>query len=178
MVYVSAGFQHNCALDDIGKVTCWGLSDAGQIDIPDQIQVISYGQVQGGNANAESYRNIIDPPCDDQINKKSKKQNKFTNKSKNSEHTRITNNNNNNNIPLPPVPLSSTDPLFSTISIKAGSMHSCAINRAGVLICWGMNSHGQTDIPKGLEFNTLYVSAGFQDTCAIRGTGHLHCFGS
>lgn len=31
--------------------------------------------------------------------------------------------------------------------ISTGTDHACAINQYGVLICWGRNNMGQTDIP-------------------------------
>ena len=61
--------------------------------------------------------------------------------------------------------------------ISAGWSHTCVINGAGRLTCWGYNSNGETDVPSDLGA-VSQVSAGEDHTCAITRTNALRCWGN
>ena len=60
--------------------------------------------------------------------------------------------------------------------VSAGGFHSCAIDSAGAIACWGSDYYGQVSgVPAGTFTD---VSAGYEYTCAIDEEGSLHCWGS
>ena len=40
------------------------------------------------------------------------------------------------------------------LAVAAGHHHSLALTSWGELLAWGKNSHGQTDVPAGIEWRT------------------------
>ena len=62
------------------------------------------------------------------------------------------------------------------MAVSAGYEHTCAARSDGQLVCFGLNDHGQCDVPTGLGA-VVAVSAGCEHTCAVRSGGQLVCFG-
>ena len=62
------------------------------------------------------------------------------------------------------------------VQIDAGGSHTCAVNDAGAVTCWGNFVSGQTNVPIGLG-NIQQVSAGGFHTCALSTTGTVTCWG-
>lgn len=73
--------------------------------------------------------------------------------------------------------------------LKAGSGHTCAVNKAGGVWCWGANAAGQlgtgntTTSPwplmvSGLQIGALKVAPGDSHTCALKNDGTVVCWGS
>lgn len=58
--------------------------------------------------------------------------------------------------------------------IVAGEEHSCVLWQ-GKVQCWGRNTHGQLQVPAGLDHVTD-ISAGESHTCALA-DGHVTCWG-
>jgi alpha-tubulin suppressor-like RCC1 family protein len=77
----------------------------------------------------------------------------------------------------------------SVASLSAGGSHTCAIDQAGQIFCWGANDRGQlgTGAP-GADVTTpapvsqipaaLAVSAGAAHTCAELGDQSIYCWGA
>ena len=63
--------------------------------------------------------------------------------------------------------------LFS--AVDSGDHHTCAVRKDNTIVCWGDNSDGQADAPKG-QFAS--VSAGRDHTCAIRTDNTVTCWGA
>ena len=73
-------------------------------------------------------------------------------------------------------------------AIAAGRFHSCAVNAAGGVVCWGSNNYGElgndsTDashVPvavSGLASGIVSVAAGDSTTCVITSAGAAKCWG-
>jgi hypothetical protein len=60
------------------------------------------------------------------------------------------------------------------IAISAGSNHTCAIEKSGLVQCWGLNEYGQISSPAGTFFA---ISAGYTHTCGIDSSGTVQCWG-
>ena len=74
------------------------------------------------------------------------------------------------------------------VDIAAGTGHSCAVQTAGEVFCWGDNTHNQlgsastTDTTHfmtaaALGSNARAVAAGARHTCALLGNGDVVCWG-
>jgi alpha-tubulin suppressor-like RCC1 family protein len=74
------------------------------------------------------------------------------------------------------------------VAISAGASHTCALNAAGTVTCWGDNSEGQLgdgtrtnrSIPiavTGLPVEIIAVAAGGGHTCALDTAGAIWCWG-
>ena len=61
------------------------------------------------------------------------------------------------------------------VSINAGRGYSCGLRADGLLVCWGANTHGQTDAPTG---RFTQVSTGDDHICAVRADGVVVCWGA
>ncbi len=85
-------------------------------------------------------------------------------------------------------------PLANITAISTGFEHSCALDTAGHVYCWGSNGYGQlgnntrTDSPTPTPVqvidrngqplaNITAISTGAHDSCVLNTTGHVHCWG-
>ncbi|MFM2033035.1 MAG: hypothetical protein RLZZ297_1800 [Chloroflexota bacterium] len=73
--------------------------------------------------------------------------------------------------------------------LSVGGSHSCAIDAAQQVTCWGMNDHGQVGdgttttrsapvAVVGIDTTILAVSAGQRHTCVLARSGVISCWGS
>ncbi len=65
-------------------------------------------------------------------------------------------------------------PPDARVAITAGGEHSCAIDSAGFMVCWGDDSYGQAPSPSGTYSQ---ASAGQAHTCAVDTLGYISCWG-
>lgn len=60
--------------------------------------------------------------------------------------------------------------------VSTGFEHTCVVNSAGRLSCWGANSSGEATVPADLG-TVSHVSAGWFHTCAVTRAATLRCWG-
>ena len=66
------------------------------------------------------------------------------------------------------------EPSGSFTEIDAGDKHTCAIDLAGDVQCWGLDDDGQAGDHVGPY---TVISAGSEHTCGVKG-GSVDCWGS
>ncbi|MCP4465631.1 MAG: hypothetical protein GY813_02625 [Halieaceae bacterium] len=71
-----------------------------------------------------------------------------------------------------PVP----DALGTVVQVTAGEYHTCALDAAGAVSCWGSNEYGQSTVPAALG-TVVQVTAGDSHTCALDAAGAVSCWG-
>jgi alpha-tubulin suppressor-like RCC1 family protein len=80
--------------------------------------------------------------------------------------------------------------LTDAVTVTAGRTHTCAINAAQEVLCWGANGSGQLGVPIAQVARSSFpvkvdvggkaiaIAAGGAHTCAILDTGVVKCWGS
>ncbi|XP_027336978.1 putative serine/threonine-protein kinase-like protein CCR3 [Abrus precatorius] len=66
----------------------------------------------------------------------------------------------------------------SMLSVVAGGSHVCGLDSSGFLVCKGINSSGQLNVPQGGAFEFSGLALGAEHVCAIRRlNGSVICWG-
>jgi alpha-tubulin suppressor-like RCC1 family protein len=72
----------------------------------------------------------------------------------------------------------------SSRKVAAGESHSCALQPAGNVVCWGLNTNGQLGTGDTSSMgsvtgitNAVAIAAGGYHTCALIGGGTVQCWG-
>src|SRR6266516_1191490 len=60
--------------------------------------------------------------------------------------------------------------------VSAGGFHTCTVNTAGSVLCWGREDVGQTHPPADL-LPVSQLSTGYRHNCAVEKAGGLRCWG-
>lgn len=81
-------------------------------------------------------------------------------------------------------------PLRDVVQVVGGESHTCALDRAGIVRCWGSNERSQlglgdgalsdrtTPVPvSGLGAGVRAIAAGYFHSCAITAAGGVRCWG-
>ena len=173
VVQVAAGENHWCALQQDGRVRCWGPNDQGQLNAPDGVRFrqITSGwrfscglRTDGGITcwGRNSYKQA-DPPAG-----------QFTIVNAGWDHACAVSRDgatcwgrNANDRATPP-----SGVVFTAIG--SGAEHSCGLTLGGDLVCWGRNDNGRAESRRG-PFRALAV--GVAHTCVLRSDGTVMCQG-
>ena len=178
-------FAHSCFLHD-GGLSCWGLNDRGQTDVPDlrgKVQDLDVGYhhscvIHGEEKSIKCWGDVFSP---DGIG--------YSKISSGANHVCGLNADGqvicfgSNGYGQTTVPILPGSP----IDIKAGSMHSCVLSAPNVdpsletssgneVICWGKNDQGQVDVPEFLS-EPIALSAGYDHNCVITANRKVVCWG-
>ena len=172
-VQVAVGENHSCALQNSGRVQCWGKNDDGQLDVPEGVrfQQITAGyrfscgiRADGGIScwGRNNHRQIEAP--DGRFNAIDAGWDHVCALSEGSA-TCWGWNANERATPPQDVPFA---------AIGAGAEHSCGLTLRGDLVCWGKNDDGQAASRSG-PFHDLAVGAAH--TCVLHQNGMIACQG-
>jgi alpha-tubulin suppressor-like RCC1 family protein len=174
---VSAGEAYTCAVDSGGDITCWGDNSSAQIDTSGTMYLTSAATVQVASGSS------VDPGL--QV-------------SAASHHTCGLLKNaptlacwgTNTNFEVAAGATSPADPTGQTgtfVWVAAGHDHSCGVS-VGQVVCWGLNTSGQTGGPSTTSTSAqptsltggsaISVTAGYAFTCAQDNAGDAYCWGS
>jgi len=173
---VAAGVEHTCAVKQDGALWCWGRNFEGQLGLDPSVtsftttpqQILPGGVIRvvtGGYHTCAVMDNLTlwcwGANWEGQLG----------NDSWSSTYT-------------PSQVMAGGFPLYVS-SVAAGERHTCAVDTAGNLLCWGNNWFGQVgdgttshkNSPVLIASGFLYVSAGWRHTCAVKQDGSLWCWG-
>jgi alpha-tubulin suppressor-like RCC1 family protein len=184
---LSLGDDFACAIRPSGQLACWGGNFSGQLATPDNFEPAPVDIPGAGNVvavTASERAQPIDPGLNDL-----------------SGHLCIIDgdgfasclgDNRDGQLGLPPdtsrhETLARVPDLPEVIAIDAGGSHTCAVTRAGGVLCWGANARGQLGTgdftpsvrPASADIGgrAADVSAGRYFTCALRTDGRVLCWG-
>ena len=177
VVAISAGGEHTCALTNAGAVKCWGKNSSGQLGtnstsysyVPQLVWGMGTGiaAIAAGGSHTCALTVTGSMHCWGSNNYGQLGDGTLVQK-------------------LIPTPVAGM--VSNTAFIAAGSNHTCAINDAGAVSCWGYNNYGQlgdaTAVNKsvptgvsGLVSGWAGIELGASHSCARSNTGAMHCWG-
>ena len=190
VVALTAGSHHVCALSDIGNVTCWGNNDAGQLGY-------AHTEPVGDNEPAGAYGNVF----------VGLKVNSITAGDRHTCALLASGNvrcwGDGDDLQLgrgdaewvgdDETPVTGGDANLGDMTFRevaAGYRHTCALNHAGAIMCWGTSEYGalgngdvttiDTDTPPPvLSMGGAAVSlvTGSKHSCAILDDASVRCWG-
>ncbi|HUL97470.1 MAG TPA: hypothetical protein VLT89_15770 [Usitatibacter sp.] len=177
IVAISTGYFFTCALNQVGAVFCWGDNAIGQLGDGTTTSRPAPTPVAGLSSGVAAISTHTYHSCalttagavqcwgdnaDGELGNGTKT---------------------NSPVPVPVAGLSS-----GVAAISAGAYHSCALNTAGGVLCWGYNYYGQlgngttsdSSVPvavSGLSSGVIAIYAGEHHTCALTSAGAVMCWG-
>ncbi|MCB1395209.1 MAG: hypothetical protein KDJ98_04365 [Rhodobacteraceae bacterium] len=176
IVQVAAGNQHTCALDDTGRVWCWGDNSMGQL---------------GNGTSTDGLTPVLVRRVTDAVAIAS-----------GSDHScavlstgRVACWGNNDYGQLGDGTTGFANPdrvlvrrVGDAVAVAASASHTCALRESGRVYCWGDNAYGQlgdgtadtrlTRVSVRRISDATAIIAGFYHTCALRGSSRIACWGS
>ncbi|HEY4133475.1 MAG TPA: protein kinase [Gemmatimonadaceae bacterium] len=172
---IMTGGTHSCLVSAIGKATCWGANDHGQlgdasadrtkslvnVDIQPQLVAITAGTSHTCAIERDGVAVCWGNNDHGQSGGKS-----FASK-------------------MAPSGLTGSHVFWA---IAAGDTHTCAVDEYGAPWCWGSNARGQLGEPSVTESATpilsgngaihfMSITAGSNFTCGLSANGHASCWG-
>lgn len=185
---ISAGGSHTCAVVTAGPVKCWGLGDVGQVgngglEVPGASSVSTPATVIGVGSSARSVSTGGDTSCAVTVDGAARcwGQNGY---GKLGNGTAV------NSRTATRV----TVPSGGLTEVAVGAFHSCALQAAGTVACWGSQTalgdgFVDSDVSSGRSTaatvavatairGVSMISAGGGHSCAVTSAGAVRCWGS
>lgn len=180
---IAAGDEHTCALTTSGSVKCWGNNYSGQIGNGSTYTHLQPSLVSGLSSGIVAIAAGQDHSC------------ALTNyggvKCWGSNANRKLGDGTSTNRPTPVDVVGVSNGI---IKIATGSYHTCALDSAGGVKCWGSNNDGQLGFPQvsnypnsnnqfpptsvvGLNSPVIDIAARGSRTCALMNEGRVKCWG-
>jgi prepilin-type N-terminal cleavage/methylation domain-containing protein len=183
LVAVTAGARHGCALDEDGVVYCWGLNTLGRtgrgfsstvttltltpttVVMPEGVAFVT---LSAGEAHTCAVTDLGEVYC-------------WGSRSNAQVGTGVVATSGQTTPAL-------VEGLSGIVEVASGATHTCALDAAGDVWCWGNDSAGRTGLGIATATNTLTptkldslsgvndIAAGWNHTCAIT-TSELYCWG-
>lgn len=188
LVAIDAGSEHSCALDEQGRVWCWGDSRFGKrgqghgpvpsgatLVVADQGPLTDIASITVGSHHACAATVQGAAYCWG-----------FNG------HGQLGNGGGHDQHQALPVMRTPDQPLGDVVSLSAGALHTCALTGSGNALCWGYGGGGRLGnadaasngwpVPVVRADGTLLagivdLSAGGAHTCAVLDDGALYCWG-
>lgn len=177
VVSIDAGRSYTCALTNAGGVKCWGANFAAQLGnnstddslVPVDVVGLSSGviAISAGGDHTCALTSSGSVKCWGS---------NFSGQLGN--NTKV-----DSLVPVDVVGISG-----DAVAISVGGSHTCALTKAGGVMCWGYNSLGQlgnnttnSSIPvgvRGLGSDIAAITTGASHSCALTRTGAVKCWGS
>ncbi len=182
-VEVASGFDHNCALLESGKVSCWGHNDIGQVGngkayidvVLDDSFIAEPGEVDSlddaisissGNGFSCAVREAGGISC---------------------WGSNLLGQLGSGGAPVSPSPVSVAG-IDDAIGVATGVEHTCAVREGGAVYCFGLNIHGELgDGQRDLYTSGQVKVAGIDDaasifasrthSCVLHSNGEISCWG-
>eukprot|EP00801_Mesodinium_rubrum_P004257 Mrub_04259.p1 GENE.Mrub_04259~~Mrub_04259.p1 ORF type:complete len:395 (+),score=73.12 Mrub_04259:2-1186(+) len=148
-VKLTLGFSHSCSSTLNKRINCWGSNYYGQLNIPiryNNIELISSGLFHTCMVKKQivDYENYIYENYDYYLRK-------FINKLKSKQEFIDQ--------------IESNDHIASRYIDKIDNDYLISFDKTKIH-CWGLNQHGQTDIPKTINRFVYFLTAGNNFTCS------------
>ena len=174
---ISTGNQHTCALTRVGGVKCWGYNGYGQLGdgtafnsaAPKDVSGLTSGvsAIASSNLHTCALTSVGGVKCWGW-----------------NAYGQLGDGTGGNNL----VPKDVSGLTSGVSAITSGGFHTCALNSAGSVKCWGYNVSGQLGdgtggnslVPKdvsGLTSGISAITSGNQHTCALTSAGGVKCWG-
>ena len=173
-VQVAVGENHSCALQNSGRVQCWGSNDDGQLDVPEGLR---FQQITAGYRFSCGIRADGGVSCWGQNDHRQNEapDGRFDAIDAGWDHVCALREGsatcwgwNANERATPP-------PDVAFAAIGAGADYSCGLTLSGDLVCWGKNDRGQAESRSG-PFDALAV--GVIHTCVLGSDRRAICQGA
>jgi alpha-tubulin suppressor-like RCC1 family protein len=172
-----AGTQHTCVLTSASAMQCWGYNSFGQLGNGGNVNSTVPVSVTGLSGSATTLAAGAQHTC--ALTSVGVVQCWGYN-----VNGQLGNGNNTNSV----TPVTVAGLIGNATALAAGAQHSCALNSAGAVQCWGYNLYGQlgngsTTISNSpVTVNSLSgpataLAAGFGHVCALINTGAAQCWG-
>jgi alpha-tubulin suppressor-like RCC1 family protein len=178
VVAIGAGFEHSCASTGVGAAKCWGENYLGQLgngnntrsNVPVDVSGLTSGvvAVAVGGYQTCALTSAGGVKCWGD-----------------NGYGQLGNGNNSASY----VPVNVSGLSTGVVAIAAGSVHTCALTKAGGAMCWGWNQYGSLGNGSNANSNVpvavsgfIYIvrqniAAGQLHTCALTSAGAAKCWG-
>ncbi|MGQ0799719.1 MAG: RCC1 domain-containing protein [Pseudomarimonas sp.] len=181
LTQIAVGGLHTCALDQQGRVSCWGSNIAGQLGLGD---------------NASDSARLTPVPLPDLLGVRTLSTGYFHSCAITAERGVVCWGLNDNgqlgdgsDVYARGTPVATLGLSGAVTALATGNRHSCALLDGGQVSCWGGNTFGQlgdgssaTQRPRagsveGLPAAALLIAAGDEHTCALLVDFSVYCWG-